>query len=153
MELFNFPNVFTTIHPRTTPSLALGILLFKIFSNFARGDSISLYFHLRIISRTLFLCCCLKFQYLVFTFVWIITPTGHALWYLAADGHDPLPLSQGKFLDALTLWFWHFLAPGMKRRSRQVGGSRYWLAQLKLWASRKEHYLKCVWRLEVLKRY
>lgn len=95
----------------TTPSSALGILLFKISSNFVRGIVSHCTFTWELFPVGCYYAGHLKFSYLAFTFAWTIIPTGHGLWYLAVDGHDPLPLSQGKFLDALTLWPWNFLAP------------------------------------------
>lgn len=123
MELF-IPQMSLPIY--TTPSSALGILLFKISSNFVRGIVSHCTFTWELFPVGCSYAGYLKFSYLAFTFAWTIIPTGYGLWYLSVDGHDPLPLSQGKFLDALTLWPWNFLAPCYEKKIQASGRKWYW---------------------------
>lgn len=109
-----------------------------------------MHFPWRIISSRLLLRCYLNFQYFMFTSVWIIILWARTLlfsywwaWALAPEPGEPSGGSNTAILKFSGSWY-----EKMKRRCKSLRGNRYWLSQVKLWASRLQHCPKRVWSLE-----
>lgn len=136
MQPFNVPSVSTSIHTHQ-PHCHWVFYFALIFYSFVR----------RIVSHC--------------TFTWELFPIGYSYaaievslscTHFCLDNHPywagtlisgccwswSLASEPSTFLEVLMWWSWKFLALSM-RRSGLVGGNRYWLAQLKLWANWIEH--------------